>query len=107
MNPWYITAIIIALALSTLITRGSFWFAGKHIHLPKRIQDALRFAPVCALAAIMAPDLLLNQGHIHLEWTNIKLMAGLLATAFYFWKRNMLMTILVGMGAFTLLRVCA
>jgi hypothetical protein len=40
-------------------TRSSFWLVGHHITIPKRVQEMLRYAPACALAAIVAPDLML------------------------------------------------
>ena len=74
--------------------------------MPRRVQEMLRYAPACALAAIIAPDILQNgDGQIHMALANLKLVAGLAATAFYVVRRNMLHTIVFGMASFTLLRV--
>ena len=106
MADWEIWAVIGLLALSTAITRSSFWLLGHKVAIPPRMLEVLRYAPACALAAIVGPDLLLD-GNQQLQFTaaNPKLLAGLAALAFYLWRRNMLLTIIVGMMVFTLLRV--
>ena len=97
---------IVALAMATAATRSSFWLVGHHITLPKRVQEMLRFAPACALAAIVAPDILLgNGGQLQLGLSNLKLVAGVAAIGFYLWRRNMLETIVFGMALFTMLRL--
>lgn len=95
-----------ALAIATAATRSSFWLIGHHITIPKRVQDMLRYAPACALAAIVAPDLLLDGAHgVHLSAANFKLVAAVAASAYYMLRRNMLETIIVGMLCFTALRI--
>jgi branched-subunit amino acid transport protein len=106
MADWEIWATIGALAVATAATRSSFWLVGHHITIPKRIQEMLRFAPACALAAIVAPDLLLGaEGQLQLGWTNLKLVAGIASVVFYVLRRNMLQTIIFGMLFFTVLRL--
>lgn len=97
---------ILALAVATAATRASFWLIGHHINLPKRVHEVLRYAPACALAAIVAPDLLLAPGgQVHIGLDNLKLVAGAFAIAFYLVRRNMLETIIFGMALFTALRL--
>jgi branched-subunit amino acid transport protein len=106
MSDLEIWAVIGVLALSTVLTRSSFWMIGHRVTIPPRIQGMLRYAPACALAAIIGPDLLLDAGgKVHLALGNAKLLAGIAALGFYLWRRNMLHTIVVGMLVFTLLRV--
>lgn len=106
MSDWEIWAVIGALAVATAATRSSFWLIGHHITIPKRVQEMLRYAPACALAAIIAPDLVLNpQAEVVLDLSNIKLVAGIVATIYYLLRRNMLETILFGMAFFTALRL--
>jgi len=106
MAEWEVWATIVVLALSTAITRSGFWLIGHKVTIPPRIQDMLRYAPACALAAIIGPDLLLDAGDkVHLELGNPKLLAGIAALGFYVWRKNMLQTIVFGMLAFTLLRL--
>jgi branched-subunit amino acid transport protein len=106
MSDWEIWAVIAVLAVATAATRSSFWLVGHHITIPKRVQEVLRYAPACALAAIIAPDLLLNGGgQLNLALSNPKLLAGAAAVVFYLARRNMLQTIVFGMLVFTVLRV--
>jgi branched-subunit amino acid transport protein len=102
---WEIWLVILVLALATAATRSSFWLIGHHITIPKRVQEMLRYAPACALAAIIAPDLLLADGQLVLHAGNFKLIAGIVATIYYLLRRNMLETIVFGMAFFTLLRL--
>lgn len=106
MAEWEIWAVIGVLTIATAATRSSFWLIGHRVTIPPRVQEMLRYAPACALTAIIAPDLALDQsGELRLWLDNPKLVAGLLSIGFYLLRRNMLETILFGMAAFTLLRV--
>ena len=106
MADWEIWVVIGVLALATAATRSSFWLVGHHITIPKRVQEMLRYAPACALAAIVAPDLILGaDGQAALNLSNLKLVSGIVATIYYLLRRNMLETIIFGMAFFTALRL--
>ncbi len=106
MSDLEIWAVIAVLVVATAATRSSFWLVGHHITIPKRVQEVLRYAPACALAAIVAPDLLLGgAGELQLAYSNPKLLAGVAAILFYLLRRNMLQTIVFGMLVFTALRL--
>jgi branched-subunit amino acid transport protein len=106
MSDLEIWITIAVLALATAITRSSFWLVGHHITIPKRVQEMLRYAPACALAAIVAPDLLLSSsGQLLTEGLNLKLCGAAAASAYYLCRRNMLETIVFGMLVFTALRL--
>ncbi|MES2742917.1 MAG: AzlD domain-containing protein [Pseudomonadota bacterium] len=105
MSDWEVWLTIGLLVVATAATRSAFWLVGHHITIPKRVQEMLRYAPACALAAIIAPDLLLENGQVHLALGNLKLLSGLAATAFYLLRRDMLQTIVFGMLVFTGLRL--
>ena len=106
MADWEIWVVIGVLCVATAATRSSFWLIGHRVSIPPRVQEMLRYAPACALAAIIGPDFLIDpQGGLQFTLANPKLLAGLAAFAFYVWRRNMLLTILFGMLAFTALRV--
>jgi branched-subunit amino acid transport protein len=106
MADWEIWAVIAVLGVATACTRSAFWLIGHRVTIPPRVQDMLRYAPACALAAIVGPDLALDGGgDLQLGPWNPKLLAGLAALAYYLWRRNMLQTIVFGMLVFTLLRV--
>ena len=106
MSDLEIWIVIGALVLATATARSSLWLIGHHINIPKRVQDLLRYAPACALAAIIGPDLVLSPaGQVVLDLSNIKILSGIAATLYYLLRRNMLETIIFGMACFTALRV--
>jgi branched-subunit amino acid transport protein len=106
MSDWEVWTVIIALAVATAATRGAFWLIGHHVTLPRRVHEMLRYAPACALTAIVAPDMLMGaQGELQFALANLKLLAGAAAVLYYLLRRNMLETIVFGMLVLTLLRV--
>ncbi|MBC3807819.1 AzlD domain-containing protein [Undibacterium seohonense] len=105
MSDIEIWAVIILLTIATIIDRSAFWVIGHHINLPRRVQEALRYAPSCALAAIVAPDFFINDNQVVTSLHNPKLIAGIAAGVFYLWKKDMLLTIIFGMGIFTVVRL--
>lgn len=106
MSDLEIWLTIVAMTCATAITRSSFWVIGGHITIPTRVQGMLRYAPVCALAAIIGPDLLLDpQGSVEFSLHNYKLIAGVASIAYYLARRSMLETIMFGMVCFTALRL--
>jgi branched-subunit amino acid transport protein len=64
----------------------------------------LRFAPACALAAIIAPDLLFVGDDLNLTLENPRWMAGLAAAAVFAASRSMMATIIGGMTVFWALK---
>lgn len=98
--------LMVLMAATTLLTRG-FFFLLAGSRMPDWLQHALGYVPAVALAAIIAPDLLIAGGAVSVSPSNIKLMAGLAATLFFLWNRNVLATLVFGMAVFTLLRLLA
>lgn len=93
------------LAATTVVTRGSFFMLPASLKLPPRVEQALRYAPACALTAIIAPDVLTRDRHLYLSWHNNELWAVLIAAAVFAKTRNMMVMMVAGMTAFTLLRL--
>lgn len=105
MSDLEIWAVIGVLCVATAAARSSLWLVGHRINIPKRVNEMLRFAPACALAGIIAPDILMSGGQLQTDLDNPKLLAAIAATVFYLLRKNMLQTIIFGMLVFTLLRV--
>ena len=87
------------LCATTLITRGSFIMAGEKGRLPAMLQRALRYAPAAALAALIAPDLLLMQGEI--QPFNPRLVAGIAVAMVALRTRRPWLPFLLGMAVLT------
>ncbi len=72
--------------------------------LPPRLQQALRYVPAATLAGLVFPALLAPQGQWALGLDNERLLAGLVAMGVAWRFKNILLTLLVGMGALWLLQ---
>jgi branched-subunit amino acid transport protein len=107
MDTVYVLWAIAGITASTILTRASFFLLPRDWQLPARIERALRYAPACALIAIIVPEVLTQKGELFLSLDNDKLWA-VLAGSIVFWRtRNMLLMMGVGMLVFTLLRLYA
>lgn len=107
MSPAGVWLVIAGLTATTVLTRAGLLLLGDRLTLPPRVERALRYAPACALAAIVAPDLLLAGGRLDLSFGNHRLLAGLVSVAVFLRTRSMLWTLAAGMAAFTALRLLA
>lgn len=105
MNAATVWIVILGLTCITVATRSAFLVLGRRYTLPERLQHALRYAPVCALTALIAPELALADGTLALSLGNPKLVAGLAAAAVMLATRNMIAAMAIGMAAFTALRL--
>lgn len=90
----WLTFLLIGLA--TTLPRASFILLGARVALPPYIQQALRYAPAAALAAIVVPDVVLVAGN--LQPFNPKLAAAAAAVAVALLWRNPWLPFIAGMG---------
>lgn len=90
------------LSVTTFLTRGSFIMAGEKGRLPAVLQRALRYAPAAALAALIAPDLLLNSNE--LQPFNPKLLAAIVVSLVALRTRKPWLPFLLGMAVLIGLR---
>jgi branched-subunit amino acid transport protein len=97
--------VIAGLTLVTLATRSLFLVLGDRVVLPARVRHGLRYAPACALAALIVPQLVLVDQALTISILNPRLDAALVAVAVMQISRNMLAAMAAGMAAFVLLRV--
>ena len=90
-------AVIVGLALITVLTRSFFFISDKSWHLPKWAERGLQYAPIAALSAVVVPEIVTVQGELISTWQDARLFAAVVGAAAYFWQRNVLMTIVAGM----------
>lgn len=107
MSDLTIWIVIAGLTAVTLVTRSVFLVLGDRFPLPERVQHGLRYAPACALVALVAPELFLTHGVFDLSAGNLRLVAGVAAGATILATRSMIAAMVIGMAAFTLLRLLA
>ena len=96
---------IIGLALVTLLTRGFFLLPERELPMPAWLQQGLRYAPLAALMAVIAPEVVLTQGTLITTWQDARLPAVVVASAYYFWRRGILGTILSGSAVMLTLKL--
>jgi branched-subunit amino acid transport protein len=101
----YVIVACVGMAATTIATRGSFFVLPARIPLSARLERALRYAPACALMAIVAPGVLTKSGHAVLTLNNPRLWAVMIAAGVFVKTRNMLAMMGLGMVAFTVLRL--
>ena len=96
---------IAGLALITLLTRGFFVLPERDWPLPHWLHEGLRFAPIGALVAVIAPELVMSGGALITTWADARLFGAAAATGWFWWRRDMLGTIVVGTAVMMTLRM--
>lgn len=96
---------ILSLAAATLATRSGILVVGERLRLSHSVDTALRFAPACALTALILPEVLYTGGALDVGLTNPRLPAALVAMGFLLWRQSILGGIAIGMGTYALFRV--
>ena len=104
MSSLQIWLTIAGLTAVTVLTRNVFLLLGHRVTLPERVQHALRYAPACALVALIAPELLLAPQTFAIDPLNPKLLASIATVATLLLARRAVLAIVVGMLVFTVLR---
>ena len=107
-DGWTLVVILGMTAIS-VITRCFFFITEREWRLPGWAQRGLQYAPIAALAAVIAPDLVLTDGVIANLLTDARTWGGLAAALFYFWRRHwsfvLVGAIAVGMAVYLPLRL--
>lgn len=96
--------VVLGLAAMTLLSRGLFFLSEREIPLPPWLERGLRVAPLAALGAVVAPEILLDQGRLVSTWKDPRLWAAAAGAAWFFWRRGILGTIVSGMAVLLALR---
>ena len=101
MTLWLMFIII---GLLTYTIRLSFILFFSKMDVPSLLQRAFRFVPVAVLSAIILPALFLPKGVLALSFSNTRLLAGSIAVVVAWRTKNVLITLVVGMGALYVLQ---
>ncbi len=88
---------LLGLAAITVVTRSFFFISRRDLVLPDWARRGLRYAPLAALAAVVLPEIVLTQGHFIQSWRDPRLFAAAAGALYFYWRRGLLGTILVGM----------
>ena len=105
MSEWETALAIVGMGLITLLTRSFFMLPKHELALPDWAKQGLRYAPLAALAAVIVPEIVMTQGHLIDTWKDARLYATAVGTAYFFWQRGILGTIVSGTAVMLALRI--
>lgn len=97
LSIWEQLLAIAGLTVITIITRSFFMLPEQELPLPDWLRRGLKYAPLAALTAVIAPELFMHQGALIATFADARPPALLAACGYYFWRRGILGTIVVGM----------
>ena len=104
-TDFWTLAVIVGLAVITVVARSFFFISSKPWQLPHWAQRGLQYAPIAALSAVVVPEIITVQGELISTWQDARLYAALAGMAAYFWRRDVLITIVAGMAVYLPLRL--
>lgn len=100
---------IVGLTVVTVVARCFFFISEREWQMPRWAQRGLQYAPIAALTAVIAPDILMTQGQLAVPWRDPRVLSALVAAVFYFWRRKgsfaLPLTIAVGMAVYLPLKL--
>ena len=96
---------LLGLGLVTLLSRAFFLLPEREWPLPDWLRKGLRYAPLAALTAVVAPEVVMTQGELIHTWQDARLFAAVAGAAWFAWRRDILGTIAVGMAVLLPLRL--
>lgn len=105
MPTWQTVIGIVGMAVVTVVSRGFFMLGDREWPLPRWAMQGLRYAPLAALVAIIAPEVLLTDGELVRTWQDARLFAVAAGTAYFVWRRDILGVIVVGTTVMLALRL--
>jgi branched-subunit amino acid transport protein len=105
MSAWEAFFTILGMTVVTLVTRSFFLLPDGEVPMPAWLKRGLRYAPLAAMAAIVLPEVVMSQGQLIHTLKDARLYAAAAATAYFFWRRGILGTIVSGTAVMLALRL--
>jgi branched-subunit amino acid transport protein len=100
----YIFWLIAGMTCVSICARSFFLVFGERFKVADWILEAIRFAPLAAMVAILAPELFLPSGASSVAQFDLKLpniWGGLAAMVAFYFTKKMIPTLVVGMMVYT------
>jgi branched-subunit amino acid transport protein len=107
MTPLQTLLTILGMAGVTLLTRAFFLIPDREMPMPGWVKQGLRYAPLAAITAIVFPEVVMTQGTLIDGLQHARLVAVAAASVYFFWRRDILGTILSGTAALLLMHLGA
>jgi len=98
-------AVILGLGCITVLSRSFFMFFSRPWRLPHWAERGLQYAPIAALAAVITPEVVMSQGQLIAGWQDARIFGALAGVLAYWWRRDVLLTIVVGMAVYLPLHI--
>ena len=92
--------VTVGMAAMTVLTRAFFLISSQPWRLPTWAQRGLQYAPIAALSAVVVPELVMTQGQLIHTWQDARLFAAVAGAATFFWRKDVLLTIALGMAVY-------
>ena len=105
MSAWMTIVAIAGLTVVSVLTRGFFMLPKREVPIPAWLREALRFAPLAALVAVLVPDLAMTDDHLIATWRDARLYATATGILVFCTTRSLLGTILAGSAVLLALRI--
>ena len=99
-TDFWTLAVIVGLAGVSVLTRCFFFILDRPWSLPHWAERALQYAPVAALSAVIAPEVVMQSGHLVPTWHDARLFAAPIGALLFYWRRSVLLTIGAGMAVY-------
>jgi branched-subunit amino acid transport protein len=105
MSHWTVLAAIAGLTVITVVTRGFFVIPEREVPIPAWLREALRYAPLAALVAVLLPEIAMTDDHLIATWKDARIYATAIGVLVFCTTRNLLGTILAGTALLLALRL--
>jgi branched-subunit amino acid transport protein len=105
MTAWQTIVAIAGLTVVSIVTRGFFMIPDREVPIPGWLREALRYAPLAALVAVLVPELAMTDDHLIDTWMDARLYATATGLLVFGTTRSLLGTILAGTAVLLALRL--
>jgi branched-subunit amino acid transport protein len=105
MTTWEVLLTIFGMVVITVVTRCFFMIPDREVPMPAWLKQGLRYAPLAAMAAIVVPEIVMTQGQLIHTLKDARLYGAAAGTAWFFWRRGILGTIVCGTAVMLVLRL--
>jgi branched-subunit amino acid transport protein len=105
MSAWMTIVAIAGLTAVSVVTRGFFLVPDREVPIPGWLREALRYAPLAALVAVLLPELAMTDDHLIATWKDARIYATAGGILVFVTTRSLLGTILAGTAVLLALRL--